>query len=268
MEQWIVTARGRMYARRWEPASPASDAPIVLLHDSLGCMELWRSFPSALAEGTRRRVIAYDRLGFGKSDARTDRLSAGFIREEAREFFPRVREQMEFDRFVLFGHSVGGGMGVHCAAEFPDACEGLITESAQAFVEENTREGLLAAKALFAQPEQFERLARYHGEKARWVLDAWIETWLSPAFERWSLDDVLVRVKCPTLAMHGSEDEYGSARHPERIARGTGGEMVIIEGAGHVPHREREGWVVERVREHLTRRHGDTEKQEASRRSR
>ena len=254
MERWIETGRGRMYARGWEPASLASDAPIVLLHDSLGCVELWRTFPAALAEGTGRRVIAYDRLGFGKSDARTDRLSAGFIQEEAQEFFPRVREQIGFDRFVLFGHSVGGGMAVHCAAEFPDACEGLITESAQAFVEENTREGLSAARELFAQPGQFERLVRYHGEKARWVLDAWIETWLSPAFARWSLDDALARVKCPTLAMHGSEDEYGSARHPERIARGAGGEMEIIEGAGHVPHREREGWVVERVRQHLTGR--------------
>lgn len=256
--RWVDTNGGRLFTRAWEPARVVSDAPIVLLHDSLGCVQLWRTFPEALAAATGRRVIAYDRLGFGQSDARTDKLSAGFIREEAQEFFPRLREQMGFDRFVLFGHSVGGGMAVHCAAKFADKCEALITESAQAFVEDNTRAGLLAAKKAFEEPGQLERLARYHGDKARWVLDAWIETWLSPAFARWSLDDALPQVTCPTLAMHGSEDEYGSARHPERIARGVRwpGEMEIIEGAGHVPHREREAWVVERVREHLTRRQG------------
>ena len=51
----------------------------------------------------------------------------------------------------------------------------------------------------------------------------------------------------------GSEDEYGSVRHPERIACGVSGpaELEVINAAGHVPHREREGWVVERVTEFL-----------------
>ena len=246
-ERWVDTGRGRMYARVWE-GRDASRAPIVLLHDSLGCVQLWRTFPAALAEATGRKVIAYDRLGFGQSDARTDRLGREFIREEATEFFPRVREQLGFDRFVLFGHSVGGGMAVNCAAEFAESCEALITESAQAFVEDRTHAGLRAAKEYFQQPEQFERVERYHGAKARWVLDAWIETWLAPEFQDWSLDDVLPRVQCKTLAMHGSKDEYGSVRHPERIARGTGGEIEVIEDAGHVPHREREAWVVEWVK--------------------
>jgi pimeloyl-ACP methyl ester carboxylesterase len=249
-DRWVETKRGRLFARLWD-GHDADAAPIVLLHDSLGCVRLWRTFPGALAEATARRVIAYDRLGFGQSDGRTDKLGRDFIHEEAVEFFPALREQWGFDRFVLFGHSVGGGMAVNCAAEFPGACEALITESAQAFVEDRTHAGLRAAEASFENPEQLERLKRYHGEKAQWVLEAWIRTWLSPEFQGWSLDDVLPRVQCRTLAMHGSEDEYGSVRHPERIARGTGGEIDIIQGAGHVPHREREEWVCARVREFL-----------------
>jgi pimeloyl-ACP methyl ester carboxylesterase len=243
-----------MFARTWE-GRDGEGAPILLLHDSLGCVQLWRTFPDALTKATGRRVIAYDRLGFGQSDARRDRLSAGFIHEEAVDYFPILREQLRFDRFVLFGHSVGGGMAVHGAGEFPEACEALITESAQAFVEDRTHAGLRAAQASFENPEQLERLKRYHGEKARWVLEAWIGTWLAPAFQDWSLDEVLPRVQCRTLVLHGSEDEYGSARHPERIARGVSGaaEMEVIEGAGHVPHREREEWVCGRVRKFLDR---------------
>jgi hypothetical protein len=58
--------------------------------------------------------------------------------------------------------------------------EALITMSAQAFPEERTLQGIRVAKAQFDNDGQVERLKRYHGDKARWVLDAWIETWLHP----------------------------------------------------------------------------------------
>ncbi len=84
------------------------------------------------------------------------------------------------------------------------------------------------------------RLARYHGDKARWVLGAWIDTWLAPGFAAWTLDADLARVDCPLLALHGDRDEYGSRCHPERIdARAAGPpEAVILEDCGHVPQRE------------------------------
>lgn len=168
---WVDTGRGRLFARRW-PAPHHADAPdglppIVLLHDLLGCVHLWRTFPSALAECTGRRVIAYDRRGFGQSDPRADALDADFVRDEARRFFPMLREPLGFDRFVAFGHSVGGGMAAHCAAAYPSACEALITESAQAFVEDRTRAGIVDAREQFKQRETFERLQVYHGETAR-----------------------------------------------------------------------------------------------------
>src|SRR3546814_17573834 len=62
----------------------------------------------------------------------------------------------------------------------------LITESAQMYAEEHTLAGIRQAKAAFAQPGQLDRLKKYHGEKAAWVLSAWIDTWLSPGFADWS----------------------------------------------------------------------------------
>lgn len=140
-------------------------------------------------------------------------------------------------------------MAMHCAAMYVSTCEALITESTQAFAEEKTRAGIIEAKELFKQPEPFERLQRYHGEKTRWVLDGWIDTWLSPEFSDWSLKETLPQVRCPTLAIHGSEDEYGSNLHPEKIARLVSGpsQMEIMPGTRHVPHRELEHWVAKRV---------------------
>ncbi|MFC3533266.1 alpha/beta fold hydrolase [Vogesella facilis] len=249
-EHWIGTAHGRLYARRWQAADDAGQlAPIVLLHDSLGCVQLWRDFPARLAAHSGRTVIGYDRLGFGRSDPHHDSLGADFIQQEAAEFFPALRAHFDLQRFVVLGHSVGGGMAVQCAARYASACDGLITIAAQAFVEERTRQGILAAQRQFQQPEPRQRLQRYHGAKAPWVLAAWIDTWLSPAFADWSLQPVLPQVRCASLVLHGSDDEYGSRRHPEQLAAGLGGpvQLELMPAVRHLPHREQEAWVLARI---------------------
>lgn len=249
-EAWINTPGGRLHARQWASSTAAAaQPPIVLLHDSLGCVALWRDFPQRLAQATGRRVIAYDRLGFGRSDPYPGALEPGFIQHEAHGGFAALVEQFEVGRFVVLGHSVGGGMAASIAAAYPDRCVGLITESAQAFVEERTREGIRAAQAQFAEAGQMGRLEKYHGDKAQWVLDAWVNTWLSPAFAQWCLDDALLAVRCPVLAIHGMEDEYGSTAQPERIVTlaGAPARLALLPRCGHVPHREQEAAVLDAV---------------------
>jgi pimeloyl-ACP methyl ester carboxylesterase len=237
----VPTSRGCLFARSWRPAAARGDGPAFLLfHDSLGSVELWRDFPEQLARTTGVPVAAYDRLGFGKSDPRSGPMPYDFMREEARLSLPALRETLGLKRLIPFGHSVGGAMATGVAARLSEACEALITVSAQAFVEQRTIDGLREAKAAFAAPGQVERLSRYHGDKARWVLDAWLETWLAPTFADWTLDEDLSQVRCPTLALHGESDEYGSSAHPQRIAAGVKGpgRAVILKDCGHVPHRE------------------------------
>jgi pimeloyl-ACP methyl ester carboxylesterase len=253
-ERWIQTSRGCLFARIWAPGrrSIGGKAPIVLFHDSLGSVELWREFPERLALATERSVIAYDRLGFGKSDPYPGQLGLDFIREEAQVTLPALCDQLELDRFVGFGHSVGGGMAIAAAAAFPARCQAVVTESAQAFVERRTIEGTSDAKRAFGQESQLDRLKKYHGRKAEWVLNAWVETWLAPAFAGWNLDEDLAGVQCPVLAIHGEHDEYGSVAHPERIrAFARGPATVAILACGHVPHREKETAVLDAVREFL-----------------
>ena len=258
-EVWIAHPEGRLYSRVWTPAPtgrPLPDAPIIMLHDSLGSVELWRDFPAALSLATGRRVVAYDRLGFGLSSPRHGPLPLDFIAAEARHDFALVRQQLGIGPFIAFGHSVGGGMAVNCAAEFAADCEALITIAAQAFPEDRTLEGIRVAKEQFKDVRQVERLGKYHGDKARWVLDAWTETWLSPAFATWSLAPVLPRVSCPLLAIHGLHDESGSTRHPELIgelSRSSQVQVEIMEECRHMPHREQPEAVIGLVRGFLER---------------
>jgi pimeloyl-ACP methyl ester carboxylesterase len=132
-------------------------------------------------------------------------------------------------------------MALVAASRAADRCRAVVSESAQAFVEDRTVAGIRAARERFQDSEQFDRIKKRHGTKARWVLDAWTEVWLSSEFASWSLGPDLPLVKCPVLVIHGEEDEYGSVRFPKAICRYLGGpaEMHILSGCGHVPHRER-----------------------------
>lgn len=247
---WIETPQGRLFARRWFAGDTDSTKPvIVLLHDSLGCVELWREFPQLLCQTTGLDVVAWDRLGFGQSDSYPGTLPLTFIEDEAERFFPLLRAALGIGRFIAFGHSVGGAMASACASRHGADCVALITESAQAFVEDRTLEGIRIAKAQFDAPGQLDRLRRYHADKAQWVLDAWTQTWLSPAFSDWTLESSVGPLHCPVLALHGDLDEYGSVLHPARIAAlaGDAGTALILDGCHHVPHREDAARVLEKV---------------------
>ena len=127
-EKWIQGPNGTLFVRIWSPERPSSQIPVFLLHDSLGCVELWRNFPAELCARSGRQVIAYDRLGFGQSDSHPGKPGVDFVAREAETDFAALRQQLGIDRFIVFGHSVGGGMAVNCAASFGEACAGLITE--------------------------------------------------------------------------------------------------------------------------------------------
>lgn len=252
----INSPHGPLHAQRWVPddaATPPALAPWVLFHESLGCVALWRDFPQQLARATGRAVIAYDRLGFGRSASHPGQLPPNFIDDEPRTAFAALRAQLGLTRFLAFGHSVGGAMAAACAAAFPADCEAVVFESAQAFVEDLTLEGIRAADRDFARPGQLERLAKYHGDKARWVLRAWVDTWLSADFRDWNQDATLTALRCPVLSLHGDQDEYGSMRQAERLAAVPAGPARLhrLPGCGHVPHRQQPEAVLSAVRDFL-----------------
>lgn len=235
----ITTPHGKLFSRRWQPSTP-QEKTILLFHDSLGCIDLWRDFPAQLALATNLPVVAYDRLGFGRSDPFPAKLPFTFIRDEALHFVPHIIAQLHLTNLILFGHSTGGSMAAATAAHHPSISTALITMSSQSYVEEFTLDGVRTGEREFAKPDLFARLVKYHGAKARWVLDSWTQTWLSPEYANWTLDEDLRKITCPTLAIHGDQDEYGSNEHAHRIARLTSSpsRALILPGFGHFPHRE------------------------------
>ncbi len=248
-ELYIDIPGGNVFVKHWRPLVRNSEVPIILLHDSIGCVAAWKDFPRKLSEKCGREVIAFDRLGYGQSSARTEPATVNFIDDEAEFYLPVITRTLGISNYSLFGYSVGGAIALVHAREFIHSCISVVIESAQAFVEDRTLEGILKSKADFENPALFAKLEKYHGLKTQWVLDAWIKTWTSAEFAPWSLKNDLPLVTCPVLVLHGDRDEYGSNKFPEMIKELSGGttEMHIIPDCGHVPHKEKSELVLNLV---------------------
>lgn len=247
-DTYLTLPDGKIYVKKWFLDKTNNVPPVILMHDSLGCVPLWRDFPLHLARVLKRPVIAYDRLGFGLSDARSDLPSLEFIEQEATDYFPLVKAALNISEYVILGHSVGGGMAINIAARDKD-CVAVISISTQTHVEQRTIEGIEQAKLMFSNAEQFGRLTRWHGEKAKWVLSAWTETWLNESFKKWHLHTAINRLVCPILAIHGDNDEYGSSAFLEQIVQLSAGRATkrLLKNCGHMPHKEQESIVLREI---------------------
>lgn len=252
----IQTPGGKLFAHEWCPEGRirTKGTAFLLFHDSIGSVELWRDLPGKLARLTGLPVIAYDRLGFGRSDPHPGKLPFTFIMDEGHKIAPLICDALGLQQIIAFGHSVGGGMAITTAAAFGLRCRAVITESAQSIVEQCTLDGVRNARVSFSRPGQLERLARYHGDKAAWALSAWLDTWPDPNYAKWTLDSELAQVLCPALIIHGDNDEYGTLQHPRRIVRLIGGpsKLVVFENCGHIPHREQPEQVLGEIRDFLS----------------
>lgn len=63
---------GSVFVKHWRPPDRNNKVPIILLHDSIGCIATWKDFPQKLIEKCGREMIAFNRLGYGQSSARTE----------------------------------------------------------------------------------------------------------------------------------------------------------------------------------------------------
>jgi pimeloyl-ACP methyl ester carboxylesterase len=228
--------------------------PIVLLHEGLGSVSLWRDFPKSLAERTSRDVFAYSRLGYGASDPMPGALPLNFMEREAHLTLPGVLDAAGIERAVVIGHSDGGSIALLAAASLSDRIEAVVTLAAHVFVEPVTVASIARLRARYRSSDLRERLARHHAHVDA-VVDAWTNVWLDPKFKSWNIEAVLVNVRCPVLALQGLQDPFGSAAQLDAIERGTRGPVTtaLIQNCEHSPHRDQPAAVLHHIERFLAR---------------
>ena len=239
---FLGVAGGRIEYARWG-AGGRGEAPLVLLHEGLGCVGMWRDWPADLARATGREVFAYSRFGYGGSSAAELPRPLDFMVREARTVLPGVIEEAGAGGGapVLVGHSDGGTIALLCAAFGAVPLGGVVTLAAHAFNEPRCIRGIEAAREAFRHGSLRERLARYHREGTDDAFRGWCDTWLDPRFEHWTIEEELARVDVPLLVVQGRDDAYGTLRQVEVIAERTAGpcRTLVLDDCGHSPHRDR-----------------------------
>ena len=213
-----------------------SDSALVLLHEGLGSVGLWREFPQALQAATGRRVLAFSRHGHGRSEPPPRPRTPAFFHEEALEVLPEVLARLDAPRPVLVGHSDGGSIALIHAGQNP--VTGIALLAPHVMVEDVTVAAIREAREAFDGGELRERMARHHDDPAA-AFNGWCDVWLDPAFRDWSLEPDAERVTCPVLLMQGADDPYGTLDQLDRIEAKVRGpvERLVVPG-GHSPHLE------------------------------
>jgi pimeloyl-ACP methyl ester carboxylesterase len=212
---------------------------IVLLHEGLGSVAMWRDFPAAVARATGHDVLVYSRHGYGRSSPRRAPRPLRFMHDEALVVLPPLLDALGVTRPILLGHSDGGSIALIHAGGSGRAVAGLVLLAPHVMVEEVTVASIAAARRAYETTDLRARLARYHDD-VDGAFRGWSEVWLSPDFRAWNIEEYLPAITCPILAIQGDADEYGTMEQVDRIARGARDvEVLVLADAGHSPPRDR-----------------------------
>lgn len=214
--------------------------PVLLLHEALGCIEMWKDFPEKLARASGLDVWVYDRLGYGGSTPINLPRDEDYLIEEGEIWLPRLINKLDIDRVVLLGHSDGGSVALVGAAHMPDRVACLITEAAHIYIDHLTRAGIQAALEAYQTTDLPQRLAKYHGERTDILFRAWHETWLRERRNPMDLSPWLPRIECAALIVQGENDQYGVPEQVTDICEGIGAraKALFLPECAHVPHFE------------------------------
>jgi pimeloyl-ACP methyl ester carboxylesterase/predicted glycosyltransferase len=224
---------------------------------------VWKAQIAYLAR--HARVITFDGRGNGRSD-RPDGVEPYLEQEFALDTLA-VMDAADVERATLVTSSCGALWGTIVAADHPERVEGIVyigpavgfapghpDRQLFAFDEElDTDEGWAKYNShywsrdyrtfleyffakCFTEPHSTKQIE----DAVSWGLDTDPETLANTTraislcrMERFA--DTCKRVRCPVLVIHGDEDAIRPHAQGAGLAAATGGTLVTLEGAGHLP---------------------------------
>lgn len=232
---------GTLETAWWGPG-PAEAPTLVLLHEGLGSVGLWRDVPQRLTDATGWGVFAYSRFGYGGSDAARLPRPMDYLHDEALIVLPDVLRAAGIERMVLIGHSDGGSIASIYAGSPHRATPrllGLVTIAAHFIVEELNIASIRQIKAEYETGKLRDRLSRHHPDVEN-AFRGWNDAWLDPRFRDFDITGFLPNIHTPVLALQGADDPYGTDIQLRIMEENVTAPISVqlIERAKHSPHLE------------------------------
>ena len=259
---------GRVRGRRavWHEAGPPEAPTLLLLHGG-GADSALISWRLTLGAFPDRRVVAPDLPGYGATRRFRGRYTIGALASWIEDFTAETGVAPG----AVAGVSMGGAAAIALALRAPDRVRALIPVAAFALGgPAPLRRTLYTLSRLPMTPLLYGAVSVSDRAACRAMRNVWADLDALPpdvlgavkraarvqlrtgsflAFMRgetaWSgfrtdLSERLGDIGCPTLFVHGTGDGLIPARASERAASLVpGAEIALIEGAGHLPMREK-----------------------------
>ena len=257
-----ITLHGHRVSYRREGWGP----PVLLIHGVTGSSQTWEDVFPFLSD--RYTVIAPDLLGHGDSAKPRGDYSLGAYASGIRDLMRAIGH----DKATVVGHSLGGGVAMQLAYQFPEMCQRLVLVSSgglgrevSIFLRAATLPGsewvlpLLASNGVLSAGGSIGNLLRSIGLRAgpdlqeMWrgfsslgdseARQAFIYTLrgiVDPGGQRVSARDRLYLAETvPTMLVWGERDPiipavHGYSTHDQI----PGSRLEIMDGAGHFPYRD------------------------------
>jgi pimeloyl-ACP methyl ester carboxylesterase len=235
--------------------------PVVLIHGASGSLHVWEGWVRALKH--QARLILVDLPGHGLTGAwpRGDYTVEAYV-----DFIEMLVDTLKLDRFVLGGHSIGGGVAWTFAATRPHRVSQLILVNSAGYLSEGgkarwptrlARLALIGEIASYFKPKLWVRrtlrrtyadpamvtaervkrtadLQRFPGNREATVRRARTQQPLDPT--------PLRRLVTPTLILWGAKDRWMPVADAYRFKKDiNGAKLEIFETLGHAPMEEDAG---------------------------
>ena len=253
---------------------------LLLIHGMASSSATWEPVLAALGE--RCQVIAPDLLGHGASDKpRVADYSLGAYASGLRDLLTALGH----DRATVVGHSLGGGVALQFAYQFPERCERLVLVSSGGLGKEvhtilraaalpgfghvlrvfsggwvtgagGTAKQLLNRVGLRGTSDAEQSLTSLRALSDPATRAAFIKTVRSVITAGGqsvsAIDRLYLAAGVPTMLVWGDRDriipvDHARATH-ERI---LGSRLEIVEGSGHYPHHDNPDGFVDGVLEFM-----------------
>ncbi len=244
--------------------------PVILAHGFTDHGPCWLRLADQLGSG--RHIIMYDARGHGRSEAPVE----GYTRRTLAEDLVALAEELDLDRPIVMGHSMGADTAAWAGALAPSLFGGIILEDPPWNPDLYARSD--ADRADRAERERARAIA--NRERSLNELEAWIQqrnpqwhptecrTWaeakalMDPratrviASDRVPWQQLVPQIGCPVLLLTGDNDLGAlttSAVAQEVVRLGKDVQHVQIDEAGHSLRRDQFAAVLEAVRRFLAR---------------
>ena len=235
--------------------APGEASTIIMLHEGLGCVELWRDFPQKLSDATGCGVFVFSRAGYGQSDPTGLPRPVTYMTDEAVNILPQVLDVIGFKTGLLLGHSDGATIvAIYGGSIVDHRVRSLILIAPHFFTEPSGLATIKDVKSSYETGDLKQRLSKYHKDVDN-AFYGWNDIWLHSEFKDWDVSDVIDYWRIPVLVFQGNQDPYGTNAQITEIETRIYSplELVMLDDCFHLPQFEKPSETLGAITEFMNR---------------